>query len=187
MITLKEWMELVNYKITEGSEYQWRCFGYNAYALDSYTGEHGVSILFDREDQTVYQVEAFDYARDRAYRIINPDYRAAYDAEAKQRGVADFAWDAVVWTDLETDQDFIEKCQGIMSGEDYDTRVSVPLDLTDEEMLRYMIAAHERDMTFNQYVEEALRTAIDEFKRDPDAMRQRAEVWKNSNDTESKT
>lgn len=187
MITLKEWMEVVNYKITEGSEYQWQCFGYNAYTLDSYTGEYGVSILFDQQDQTVYQVEAFDYVRDRAYRIINPEYRAAYDAEAKRRGIADFAWDAVAWIELETDQDFMEKCQGIISGEDYDTRVSVPLEFTDEEMLRYMVAAHERDMTFNQFVEEALRVAINEYQRDPAAMQQRAEVWKNSNYAESKT
>jgi hypothetical protein len=180
MIDLKQWMELINYKITEGSEYQWQCFGHNAYALDSQSEDHGFTVLFDRVDQTVYEVQAFDYARDRAYRMINPEYAAKYNLEVTQRGVTDTAWDGVEWTDLETDDDFIQKCQGIQSGEDYDTRVSIPLEFTDDEMLRYMIAAHKRDLTFNQYVEMALREAIEEHKRDPEAMRLRAEKWKNS-------
>jgi len=52
----------------------------------------------------------------------------------------------------------------IIAGEDYDTRVQVPVDFTDEELLTYMKLAHERDITFNQLVEEALRAAIDEYK-----------------------
>jgi hypothetical protein len=42
-----------------------------------------------------------------------------------------------------------------------------------------MKLAHERDMTFNQLVEEALRTAIEEHKRDPEGMKQRATDWIN--------
>jgi hypothetical protein len=41
MITMKEWMELVDYKITEGSDYTWSCYGPNAYTLDSWNGVHG--------------------------------------------------------------------------------------------------------------------------------------------------
>jgi len=51
----------------------------------------------------------------------------------------------------------------IVNNEDYDTRVSVPVDFTDEELLTYMKMAHDRDITFNQLVEDALRAAIDEF------------------------
>ena len=50
MITLKEWMEIVDYRITEGSGYQWQCYGPNAYCLDSWNGEqdgHSLSIIFD--------------------------------------------------------------------------------------------------------------------------------------------
>jgi hypothetical protein len=180
MIDIKQWMELIDYRITEGSEFQWQCFGSNAYALDSHSKEYGFTILFDRADQTVYEVQAFDYVRDRAYRMINPEYADRYRLEAAQRGTKDTAWDGVEWTDLETDEDFVQKCQGIQSGEDYDTRVSIPLELTDEEMLRHMMAAHERDLTFNQYVELALREAIEEHQRDPEAMRRRAEKWKNN-------
>jgi hypothetical protein len=36
----------------------------------------------------------------------------------------------------------------------------MPVDFSDEELLTYMKMAHDRDMTFNQFVEEALRQAI---------------------------
>ena len=68
----------------------------------------------------------------------------------------------------------------IRAGEEYDTRVSVPVDFSDEELLKYMKIAHDRDITFNQLVEEALRAAIDEFNRDPEAAKARAEQWKHS-------
>jgi len=65
----------------------------------------------------------------------------------------------------------------IKAGEDYDTRVSVPINFTDEELLKYMKLAHERDITFNQLVEEALREAIEEHKRDPEGAKARAQQW----------
>ena len=66
----------------------------------------------------------------------------------------------VKYVDLETEQDWIEKARAIYLGEEYDSRVQVPIDFSDEELLRYMKMAHERDMTFNAFVEEALREAI---------------------------
>jgi hypothetical protein len=52
----------------------------------------------------------------------------------------------------------------IKSGEDYDTRVMMPIDFSDAELLQYKKLAHDRDMTFNQFVEEALRHAITEVE-----------------------
>ena len=172
MITIKEFMEVVDYRITEGSDYQWQCFGPNAYRLDSWNGEqdgHTVSILFDTKTQEVYQVEAFDYTNERAYRMTNPDYKAEFDAECEDREVIDEAWQrddgtSVKYVDLDVVGDFVEKASAIVNEEDYDTRVKVPVDFTDDELLIYMKMAHDRDMTFNQFVEEALKAAIDEFK-----------------------
>jgi hypothetical protein len=45
-----------------------------------------------------------------------------------------------------------------------------------------MKLAHERDMTFNQFVEEALRAAIEDYKRDPEGMKDKADQWKASRD-----
>ena len=165
MITMKEWMELVGYRITEGSDYMWQCYGSNAYALDSWNGEqdgHSFTVIFDTKDQTVYEVQAHDYINDRAYRMINEDFQKKNRKEAKKRDIdKDNAWDDVDYVDIEVDDDFIQKCLAIKAGEDYDTRVSVPMDFSDEELLTYMKLAHEQDITFNQLVERALREAID--------------------------
>lgn len=169
MITLKQFMETVDYKITEGSDYTWTCYGSNAYRLDSWNQDqdgHTVSIVFDTRTHEVYEVTAYDYSRNRAYRLINPAYKDAHSAEGSERGVdIDQAWDDVNYVDLDVEEDFLEKARAIVADEDYDTRVQVPVNFTDEELLRYMTLAHERDITFNQLVEEALRHAIAESKR----------------------
>ena len=168
MITMKEWMELVDYKITEGSDYGWQCYGPNAYCLDSWNGDqdgHSFTIIFDTKDQTVYEVQAHDYLHQRAYRIVNTDFQKKMKKEAKHRDVdKNEAWDGVDYVELDVVDDFIQKCLAIREGEDYDTRVSVPVDFSDEELLTYMRMAHERDMTFNEFVEEALRNALEEVK-----------------------
>jgi hypothetical protein len=175
MITMKDFMELVDYKITEGSSYGWSCYGPNAYSLDSWNriedeGGFSFNITFDTTTQEVYEVNACDFTNDRAYRMINPNYIQKHADEAKARGCHKYqAWDNVDYVDLEVDDDFYDKCIAIESGENYDTRVSVPVEFSDEDMLRYMKLAHERDITFNQLIEESLREIIDSHDRDPHA------------------
>jgi hypothetical protein len=183
MITIKEWMELVDYRITEGSTYGWQCYGYNAYCLDSWNGNHdghSFTIIFDTKTQEVFEVQAHDFRNGRAYRMINPNYAPQHMMEVANRGVEDVAWEDVDYVDLECDDDFMQKALAIAAGEDYDTRVSIPVDFTDEELLKYMKMAHERDITLNQLIEEALRAAIEDYKRNPEGMTARAEQWKSS-------
>lgn len=180
---MKRWLETVEYRITEGSEFCWNCFGSQSYRLDHWSGDSqespSFSITFDRGNQTVYQMEAHDYINDRAYRWTDPDWQKVYNDEALQRGLnAIEAWDDVEYVELESLDDYFEKASAIYRGDDYDTRVSVPIDFSDEELLKYMTMAHERDMTFNEFIEEALRQAIEEHKRDPEGMKQRAQRWK---------
>jgi len=167
MITIKDFMETVNYKITEGSDYGWSCFGPNAHCLDSWNGlyEDGgytVTCVFDTKDQTVYEMEAYDYRRERAYRWQNPDYIQTYKEEAEAKGCdGDQAWDDVKFVDLEMPEDMLEKARAIIAGEDYDTRVSVPLTMDDDQLFDLMKLAHQRDITLNQLVENILREVID--------------------------
>jgi len=174
MLSMKEFMELVDYRITEGGEYGWQCFGPNSYQLSSWNGIHGAggwcaNIVFSTRSQKVYSVEVCDYTNNRAYRMIDPEFQDKHDAESKDRGeLGNQAWDAVNYVDLEVDDDFMQKFLAIKAGQDYDTRVNVPVDFTDEELLKYMKLAHERDMTFNKFVEEALREAIRVHQADPE-------------------
>ena len=187
MITIKDFMEVCNYRITEGSDYMWQCYGPKAYCLDSWNGDqdgHTVSIVFDTETQTVYEALVYDYRNERAYRMINPDFKAAHEAECEDRDVKDEAWQrddgsSVRYIDLEVEDDWIQKALAIVAGEDYDTRVSIPLDLDKETVYEFMLLAHQKDMTLNELVEEAIKNAMEELEKDPEGFKARAERWKN--------
>ncbi len=170
MITLKEFLEAINFRITGGSEYQWKCFGPNARYLDcadkeGYGGAYSINAVFDSVDQTVYAVELWDYTNDREYRWINPDYVKAHKKACAKNDVdVCESMDGRNYIDLDVAGDILEKISKVVAGEEYDARVQVPVDFSDEELLQYMKLAHDRDITFNQLVEEALRHAIDEFE-----------------------
>ena len=152
MIKLKEWMEVANYRITEGGDY----FAYGgAYALSSWNGDqdgYSIEIIFSPRTQEVYEVQACDYKHNRAYRLVHGDYR--------DEKLNDEAWDDTNWIDLESDDDWIQKAQSIVAGEDYDTRVTIPLDLPEAELMVLFKAAHAEDMTFNDFVEKILREKL---------------------------
>ena len=164
MITLKEWMEVVNYRITEGSDFMWDCYGPNSYSLDSWNGSqdgHSFTVIFDTKTQVVYEVQSHDYRTQRAYRLVNPDFASERDIESVDRNVnLNQAWDEVNYVDLEEDDDWFQKALAIEAGEDYDTRVTVPLELEDSEVFTLMKMAHERDLTLNEFVEEILREQL---------------------------
>lgn len=161
MITLERFLKLTHYQITEGSDYGWQCFGAEARVLTSDHKDYSANVVFDSMDQTVYVAEVCDYKNQRAYRLVHPDWVRGYQEEAKDRDVKqDQAWDNIDFCDLETDEDFESKLGDIVNGRNYDTRVLVPVDFTDEELLTYMKKAHELDVTFNRFVEMALEEAI---------------------------
>jgi len=172
MITMQQFFEAVGYRITEGGDYGWDCYGNNSHQLSAWNGVHGAggwsaNIVFSTKSQKVYEVEVCDYTNDRGYRLINPKYRDKHAAEADQRGEsANQAWDDVDYIDLDVEEDFLEKLEAIVAGEEYDTRVQMQVDFSDEELLKYMKLAHEQDMTFNEFVEQALRAAIEKHKLD---------------------
>lgn len=179
---LKDFLETIDYQITEGSDYQWNCFGPNAHYLDHWDGDQNdasLSVVFDKKDQTVYQVEAHDYRNQRSYRWTNPDFAHAHSMERTERDCTDEAYDGVNFSNLESEEDWLEKARAIFLGEEYDSRVKMAVDFTDAELLTYMKAAHDRDITFNQFVEEALTEALKAYELDPEGMRAKAQAWKN--------
>ena len=182
MIHLKEFLEAIQYRITEGSDYTWTCFGDNAHQLDSWNGSHEgytACVIFDKGTQQVYSMELWDYSKERFYRWTEPEYIDALKQSYKQVG-SDYkvACDSGDYIDLEVPEDILDKITCIVKGQEYDDRIKVPVDFTDEELLRYFKAAHERDMTFNQFVELALQEAINEYNLDPEAYKRKAESFK---------
>ena len=165
MITLRDFMEVTDYKITEGSDFLWNCYGPTVHSLDSWNQSqvgHTVHVVFDTTSQEVYEMSVCDYSKNLAYRWINPEYIKDYLDEAKSKGINPYvAYDEVNYIDLEVTEDLLEKARAIVAGEEYDTRVCIQIRFTDEELLTYMKLAHELDITFNQFVVKALEEMLD--------------------------
>ena len=168
MITLRDFMEVTDYKITEGSDFLWSCYGTNVHRLDSWNQDqdgHTVNIVFDTTTQEVYEMGVCDYSNNRAYRWMNPAYIEVYRDEAKSKGVnPDMAWDEVDFVDIDVAEDLLEKTRAIIAGEEYDTRVCIQITFSDEELLTYMKLAHELDITFNEFVIKALQEMMDKHE-----------------------
>ena len=162
MITLKQWLELANYRITEGDNYLWHCYGTDTFMLTSWNGIHGrggysTDITFDTKTQTVYEVCVYDYTNERAYRMINPSYAKAHAEEVSARGVdMNTAWDDIEYTELDVEEDFVEKATAIVNGQDYDTRIAISLQLDHDLEMEIYRNAHRLDMTVNDYIQMAL-------------------------------
>jgi len=165
MITLKDYLEAIDFKITGGSDYGWDCFGPNARYMDSEgetLNEYSVHAVFDTVDRRVYCIEAWDYPNDRAYRWIDPAYVKEHAKECANHNVDLYsACDTMNFTDLDVEADILEKANAIVLQEPYDDRVQLEVDMSEEDMLQYMKLAHSLDITFNELVERALREAID--------------------------
>jgi hypothetical protein len=179
MINMKEWMELVDYKITESGDYGWSCYGPNAYSLSSWNGVHGAGgysfdIVFSTRTQKVYEVSVCDYTNNRAYRMIAENKREKHRKEAQARDInLNEAWEDGEIVDLEVDDDFIQKCLSIKAGEDYSTDISVTIDLPDDLLLEAAMNAHRQNITLNEYINNALREMVEEFRRDPEGVKTR--------------
>lgn len=170
MITLKDYLEAIDYRITGGSEYQWKCFGPNARYLDcadkeGFGGDYSINAVFDSVEQTVHAIELWDYVNDREYRWINPAYIKDHMKACAKHDVDVYeSMDGRNYIDLDVAGDILEKISKVVAGEPYDTRVQVEVDMSEEDMLQYMKLAHKMDITFNELVEQALRHAIEERK-----------------------
>jgi len=168
-ITLKDFLECIKYRITEGSDYCWNCYGPDAYQLDSWnnlTNKNTVNVVFDKQTQEVYQTEAWDYVNRRTYRWINPDYLDAIKKECKDRNIKfKESIDNEKFIDLDSVADMLEKATAIAAGKEYDTRVILELDLSDDEMFLMMKMAHEKDLSFNKFVEHVLEDAIERAEK----------------------
>jgi len=165
----EDFIDLANRNITSHDKFMWNCYGDDAYSMDSWDGNYdgrSISMVYDLKGLTVYQMSVYDFKNNRAYRYFNPDYKDLYFAEVEKKSADDIAWygdnEDINYIDLEEYDDFVEKASAIMQYQDYDTRVSIPIDLPEEELLVIFKMAHEADMTFNDFVAKILREKLDD-------------------------
>lgn len=160
-MNIQDYLQAVQYRITGGEQYCWTSFGPDSRYLNADDDDYSSGIVYDSRTQVIYLAEVHDYDRENSYRWTNPDYAQAHINEAQERDVdIGQAWDHVRFTNLDSEEDFLTKCRAIVAGESYDTRVSVPIELEDDEIFTLMKMAHKKDITLNQLVEQILMEMI---------------------------
>lgn len=161
---LADWLAITDGQVTEGSEFSWTCYGNRAYSMSYWNGFHGEAelsthVVYDRDTFDVFETDVFDGNKNKAYVWRCPGYATAYKQELNANSPGyECDWPEI---ELESVEDYTEKATAIMNGEEYDDRVKVPLNLDKDELFNLMTAAHERDITLNELIAEALLKAID--------------------------
>jgi hypothetical protein len=83
-------LKLRKYKVNEGFEYEWACYGLNAYI---YNIENVLTVVFDTKTKEVFEISVYLH---QPIRYINDKYISAYHQECTERGqVPNIAYDDV--------------------------------------------------------------------------------------------
>lgn len=88
--TIEDFLNTIDYKIGEGSNFMWSCFGqtayqytYTEYTKTGYGYDFEFNMVFDTETRIVYVVEFCVVEGDKVYKCFNPEFKEAYDIEEK--------------------------------------------------------------------------------------------------------
>lgn len=166
-MNLKDLLEVVNYQYESGGKYQWNCYGDDAYFIDFKTvsGKAIGGAVVDTAGE-IYEAHVEVPNEPLCYRIVSPDYFPDYVAEAKSRNVDPYqAWDDVRYTNLETEEDFLEKFDAIVHERPFDRTIEIPLHLSEKDQLVLFRMAHESGMTFNAFMVQVLEDAVKKAKK----------------------
>lgn len=161
---LDQYLEAIDYNLEGTSKYQWKSFGENAHFFDyNRRGKGEISVVADIKTKQVYYAAVIDDERDNQYMWIDPQYKDDYINESESRNCNYLqAYDDVEYTLLDSEEDWLEKARAIYSGQPYDERVVIQIDLPDDLLFHSMKRAHELDITFNEYIARAIQAVIDE-------------------------
>jgi len=156
MIKLNKFLNVINYTIHDKSFLENTIYNQETDLVCEISygnSDHYLTCVFDVVSQEILEITAEDYAQENYYRWTTQDFVETQEKQTNAVGKK--------YCELEVAEDILEKASAIVDGRAYDTRVSVPFELSDEDFMVFARTAHEKDITFNQLVERALRSAID--------------------------
>lgn len=160
--------EVIDYRISGSSEFLYNCYGEKSPRyfdfIDIKNRPIG-SFVADKEGK-VYEITVEVPERKLCYRWVDKEYIQAMQDEHLGKGVDfNFAWDDVPYTNLTLEDDILEKAEAITQAIEFDERVIMTNDLTDNDFLKIARMAHERDITFNEMVSKILGAVVQAHKQ----------------------
>jgi len=161
-MNLETALQTINYRITGGDEYCWKCWGENVRFIDSSTPNGESTITYDTQTLEVFEITTYDNLNKSAYRWQEPTRKEQYIAEALERNVnPNNAWDDVDWADVELEVDILQKTNAILNGLEYDSRIVIDIPMDDELFLKLSKLAHKKDITFNEMITYILKEIVE--------------------------
>ena len=153
MIKLNDFLNITSYECGHLEVVgQQDVYGKTAISLEVYgVGFNKLICAYDIVSQEVLEIIAEDRKAGKSYVWQTSDIR----------GLGNYR-DRLI--ELETEEDILEKAEAIFNGKEYDSRISIPVDITDKDFLLYAKAAHQLDITLNQFFEKAIREMIEKVK-----------------------
>ena len=161
---IKEILELMNYQLASTTDYLWTSFGENAKFWDFYdTEENETCTAITNSKMEVVCLEAFcDYLDEpKMYRWVDEKYKESFMNENNEKSYEENEYRII---DCETCDDILTKMKAILNRQNFDQRIKVPIELSDDLFLFVAKQAHEKDITFNQEMEHVLKTIIEKEK-----------------------
>lgn len=164
---LQEYITATENKISEGCDYQWNCFGMKPFMITTYfeNANTEATAIYDRKTLDVFSVEFLDNDSNTIYRYLDHKYKDAYYAECESRGIdPKNEFDLFKIREVIVEADILNKINCSALGDEYDTRIKVPLDLPDPLLFDLMKLAHEKDVTLNELITGAIASSIERYE-----------------------
>jgi hypothetical protein len=116
---LNQVFEACGGRVNGGSEFGWACYGDARYMdfCDSDGNDDVVNCVYSPATQEIFEVQVWVNDDNVVYSWRNPEYKKAYKAEAKERGVdANNAFDNIQYTKVKSEEEILDLAQKMIHG-----------------------------------------------------------------------
>jgi len=160
-MSLHDFFTLFDYKVTEGSDFCWNCFGPNSRFIELKYNDIGGCVVFSKLNQEIFQAEVYDEAKNIAYRWMPPQAKIDYFAECEKRNVPKMeAWDGCEFVNVDSVSEFSGIVKSLIEGKDPEDDLEVELDLPHNVIVFLALEAHKRNITLNEMINIVLRDML---------------------------
>jgi len=113
MPKIEDFMKAINYEINDGANFGWSCYGEFAFTLNSNRKNGCAQIIYDSNNQRIYEISCCNYKNKNCFRWINPRYKKKHIEESESRGFRfEQAWDNVDYIEVD-EKKIIKECKKV--------------------------------------------------------------------------
>lgn len=162
---LSEFLSVTKREVTDSEEYQWKCFGNKVRSFTFWnelpSGEgFDITCVYDYK-QRVYLIEVWDHAEHIHHCWIDREYQNAYFQEAKNRGLIGIGRSDFTTVYL-TEGGILDVCSVQFNQDEIsESQNNIEVDLPEDLLLQSMLEAHKQDITFNDFVKQAITAMME--------------------------